>query len=123
MVIWIVGLSGAGKTTIGKEVYSQIKNKYLNTVFLDGDEIRKVLQNDKEPSQLVKELGLEQVSDNDELEKIVDDALKDEEDNIMKFQSGSDRVLGYFVGKCLKATKGKGNPKVINELLLKKLNK
>jgi cytidine diphosphoramidate kinase len=46
MVIWIVGLSGAGKTTIGKEVYSQIKNKYLNTVFLDGDEIRKVLQND-----------------------------------------------------------------------------
>ena len=46
-----------------------------------------------------------------------------QEDNIMKFQSGSDRVLGYFVGKCLKATKGKGNPKVINELLLKKLNK
>ena len=72
---------------------------------------------------MVKELGLEQVSDNDELEKIVNDALKDEEENITKFQSGSDRVLGYFVGKCLKATKGKGNPKVINELLLKKLNK
>ena len=87
------------------------------------DILVEVLQNNKEPSQLVKELGLEQVSDNDELEKIVDDALKDEEDNIMKFQSGSDRVLGYFVGKCLKATKGKGNPKVINELLLKKLNK
>ena len=87
------------------------------------DILVEVLQNNKEPNQLVKELGLEQVSDNDELEKIVDDALKDEEDNIMKFQSGSDRVLGYFVGKCLKATKGKGNPKVINELLLKKLNK
>ena len=87
------------------------------------DILVEVLQNNKEPDQLVKELGLEQVSDNDELEKIVDDALKDEEDNIMKFQSGSGRVLGYFVGKCLKATKGKGNPKVINELLLKKLNK
>ena len=87
------------------------------------DILVEVLQNNKEPAQLVKELGLEQVSDNDELEKIVNDALKDEEDNIMKFKSGSDRVLGYFVGKCLKATKGKGNPKVINELLLKKLNK
>ena len=87
------------------------------------DILVEVLQNNKEPAQLVKELGLEQVSDNNELEKIVDDALKDEEDNIMKFKSGSDRVLGYFVGKCLKATKGKGNPKVINELLLKKLNK
>ena len=54
---------------------------------------------------------------------MVTNMWKQVQDNIMKFQSGSDRVLGYFVGKCLKATKGKGNPKVINELLLKKLNK
>ena len=80
-----------------------------------------VLENNKEPALLVKELGLEQVSDNDELEKFVDEALVGEEENIKKFQSGSDRVLGYFVGKCLKATKGKGNPKVINDLLIKKL--
>ena len=80
-----------------------------------------ILQNNKEPVLLVKELGLEQVSDNEELERIVEEALIGEEDNIEKFQSGSDRVLGYFVGKCLKATKGKGNPKVINDLLIKKL--
>ena len=85
------------------------------------DILIEILQNNKEPVLLVKELGLEQVSDNEELERIVDEALIGEEDNIEKFQSGSDRVLGYFVGKCLKATKGKGNPKIINDLLIKKL--
>jgi aspartyl-tRNA(Asn)/glutamyl-tRNA(Gln) amidotransferase subunit B len=85
------------------------------------DILIEILQNNKEPVLLVKELGLEQVSDNEELERIVNEALIGEEDNIEKFQSGSDRVLGYFVGKCLKATKGKGNPKVINDLLIKKL--
>ena len=43
MVIWITGLSGSGKTTIGKRVYKYIKTKYINTVFLDGDIIRKAL--------------------------------------------------------------------------------
>ena len=81
----------------------------------------KVLNGQGKPSDIVKELGLEQVSDSGELEKIIDEALIGEEDNISKFQGGSDRVLGYFVGKCLKATKGKGNPKLINKILLERL--
>ena len=83
----------------------------------------KVLKGQGKPSDIVKELGLEQVSDSGELEKIIDEALIGEEENISKFQGGSDRVLGYFVGKCLKATKGKGNPKLINKILLERLNK
>ena len=83
----------------------------------------KVLKGEGSPSEIVKKMGLEQVSDSSELEKIINEALQDEEDNIAKFQGGSDRVLGYFVGKCLKATKGKGNPKLINKLLLEKLQK
>ena len=82
----------------------------------------KVLNGQGKPSDIVKELGLEQVSDSGELEKIIDEALIGEEENISKFQGGSDRVLGYFVGKCLKATKGKGNPKLINKILLERLN-
>ena len=81
----------------------------------------KVLNGQGKPSDIVKELGLEQVSDSGELEKIIDEALIGEEENILKFQGGSDRVLGYFVGKCLKATKGKGNPKLINKILLERL--
>ena len=83
----------------------------------------KVLNGQGKPSDIVKELGLEQVSDSGELEKIIDKALVGEEENISKFQGGSDRVLGYFVGKCLKATKGKGNPKLINKILLERLKK
>lgn len=45
-LLWITGLSGAGKTTIGTEVYNIFKNKYLNTVFIDGDVIREILGND-----------------------------------------------------------------------------
>ena len=83
----------------------------------------KVLNGQGKPSDIVKELGLEQVSNSGELEKIIDEALIGEEENISKFQGGSDRVLGYFVGKCLKATKGKGNPKLINKILLERLKK
>ena len=82
-----------------------------------------VLEGKGKPNELVKMMGLEQVSNTDELEKIIDDALVGEEENIVKFRGGSDRVLGYFVGKCLKSTKGKGNPKLINKILLEKLKK
>ena len=45
-LVWITGLSGSGKTTIGKEVYKEFKKTYSNTVFLDGDSFRKILGND-----------------------------------------------------------------------------
>lgn len=47
MVIWLTGLSGAGKTTLGRKVYSKIKKNYSNTVFIDGDEIREIFKHDK----------------------------------------------------------------------------
>ena len=45
-LIWITGLSGSGKTTIGKKVYDKLKENYINTVFLDGDNFREILGND-----------------------------------------------------------------------------
>lgn len=44
-LVWITGLSGSGKTTIGKELYAQIKSKYENTFFLDGDSFREIFGN------------------------------------------------------------------------------
>ena len=46
MVIWLIGLSAAGKTTIGKEVFIQLKEKTSNTVFVDGDAIRAIFKHD-----------------------------------------------------------------------------
>lgn len=50
MVIWLVGLSGAGKTTIGREMYKLWKPLAPNTVMVDGDEVRRIFQQDKQPS-------------------------------------------------------------------------
>lgn len=47
MVIWIIGLSGSGKTTIGSEVYQQWKQTHPDTVFIDGDEIRRIFKHDQ----------------------------------------------------------------------------
>ena len=46
MVTWLVGMSGAGKSTIGREVYSHLDNIEKNTVFIDGDEIRSIFKHD-----------------------------------------------------------------------------
>ena len=46
MIIWIVGLSGVGKTTLGRSLYKELKKKQKNLIYFDGDELRKVWIND-----------------------------------------------------------------------------
>ena len=46
MVIWLIGLAGAGKTTIGREVYDRLKQRKPTVVFLDGDHVRRIMGND-----------------------------------------------------------------------------
>lgn len=48
MVIWIIGLSASGKTTLGRAIYKQWKNETPNTVFLDGDDIRKIFRHENQ---------------------------------------------------------------------------
>ncbi|MDP6785632.1 MAG: adenylyl-sulfate kinase [Rhodospirillales bacterium] len=46
MIIWLAGLSGSGKTTIGRALYERLKGRHTNLVFLDGDEFRQVMGHD-----------------------------------------------------------------------------
>ena len=46
MILWIIGLAGSGKTTIGKSLYQELKKKEPSTVFIDGDEFRKIFKDD-----------------------------------------------------------------------------
>lgn len=55
MVIWLIGLSGAGKSTIGRELYKLWKTKEQNTVFVDGDEIREIFQHDRSTNDYTAE--------------------------------------------------------------------
>ena len=56
------------------------------------------------------------------IEKIVDEVLDENEQSIIDFKEGKDRALGFLVGQVMKKSRGKANPKVANEMLVKKLN-
>lgn len=70
---------------------------------------------------IIKEMGLVQVSDESEIEKAVDEVLANSPGEIERFKAGDAKLMGFFVGQIMKATKGKANPKIVNELLKKKL--
>ena len=98
-------------TTSGKISKSQQK-----TVFTA------ILEEDKDPQTIVEEKGLEQVSDTGAIEAVVDKVLAENPDKVEQYKGGKTGLIGFFVGQCMKAMQGKGDPKVINQLLSEKLN-
>ncbi|WP_288265697.1 Asp-tRNA(Asn)/Glu-tRNA(Gln) amidotransferase subunit GatB [uncultured Dialister sp.] len=73
------------------------------------------------PEEIVKAQGLVQISDTAELSKLVDDVVGKNPKAVEDFKAGKKKAVGALVGQIMKATKGKANPRVINELLNKKL--
>ena len=75
----------------------------------------------KSPATIVEEKGLRQVTDTSAIEKIVDEVIAANPDNLSAYQSGKTNLFGWFVGQVMKASKGAANPQAVNELLKKKL--
>jgi aspartyl-tRNA(Asn)/glutamyl-tRNA(Gln) amidotransferase subunit B len=92
-----------------------ISGKIAKTVF---DEM---WQSGKEPARIVAEKGLVQVSDTGEIERIVDEVMAANMGQVEEFRGGKDKVFGFFVGQVMRASKGKANPALVNEILLEKL--
>ena len=95
--------SGEISQNAGKEVFGQM--------FATG----------AEPKDVIVSKGLAQVSDTGALEKVIDEILAANQKSVESYRAGKVHLLGFFVGQVMKAMKGKGNPKLINELLEKKL--
>jgi glutaminyl-tRNA synthetase len=74
------------------------------------------------PREIVASKGLVQISDPAVLLPIIDEVIAKNPENVEKFRGGNTKLLGFFVGQVLKATKGKGNPKVVNELVTQALS-
>ena len=72
--------------------------------------------------EIIDAKGLKQMSDTGEIEAIVDDIIANNAPQVEQFKSGNEKILGFFVGQAMKATQGKANPKIINELLRSKLS-
>jgi aspartyl-tRNA(Asn)/glutamyl-tRNA(Gln) amidotransferase subunit B len=75
----------------------------------------------KAPAAIVEERGLRQVSDSGALEKFVDRVLADHPEQVAQYRSGHGKVIGFFVGQVMKATRGQANPALVNQLLKDKL--
>lgn len=76
----------------------------------------------KDPETIVAEKGLKQVTDTGAIEKIVDEVLAANPDKVAEYKSGKDKLLGWFVGQTMRASKGKANPAMLNDLVKKKLS-
>ena len=79
-------------------------------------------QTGEEPSKIVENKGLIQISDPKVIEPIIDEIIANNKDNLERYRAGNSKLFGFFVGQVLKATNGKANPKVVNEIVTKKLN-
>lgn len=80
-----------------------------------------MLKEDKSPKQLVKDLGLEQVSDTGAIEKFVDEAIAENPQSVADYKAGKDKAIGFLVGQIMKKSKGKANPGMVQQLLKQKL--
>lgn len=92
-----------------------ISNKIAKQVF------EEMAKSGESPAKIVEDKGLVQISDPSKILPIIDEVIAKNPDNVAKFKAGNTKLLGFFVGQVLKATGGKANPQVVNELVAEKL--
>ncbi len=84
--------------------------------------LEEMCESGKGASEIIDEKGLSQISDENEIESLVDNVLNSNPENVKKYKNGKDKLFGFFVGEAMKLSKGKANPKIVNDLIKKKLS-
>ncbi|MDP8258644.1 MAG: Asp-tRNA(Asn)/Glu-tRNA(Gln) amidotransferase subunit GatB [Candidatus Aadella gelida] len=79
------------------------------------------LDGGKSPEKIVKEKGLEQVSDTSELDGIIDEVILENERSVNDYKAGKKNALSFLVGQVMKKSQGKANPKLAGEMLIKRI--
>ncbi|WP_160123429.1 Asp-tRNA(Asn)/Glu-tRNA(Gln) amidotransferase subunit GatB [Rhodovarius lipocyclicus] len=80
-----------------------------------------MIETGKAPGVIVEERGLKQVTDTGAIEKVIAEVMAANEGKVAEYRSGKDKLFGFFVGQTMKASGGKANPAMVNELLKKML--
>ena len=93
-----------------------VSNKIAKEVF------EEMFKSSKEAKEIIEEKGLKQISNEDDIEKLVDKIIIENETQVKQFKEGNTKVMGWFVGQIMKLTKGQANPGIVNKIILKKLN-
>ena len=85
--------------------------------------LTELFENPRDPEDIIKEKGWIQISDEGAIKEVVSKILEANPQSVADFKAGKDRALGFLVGQAMKETKGKANPKMLNEMFLAELNK
>ncbi|MEK6731594.1 MAG: Asp-tRNA(Asn)/Glu-tRNA(Gln) amidotransferase subunit GatB [Pseudomonadota bacterium] len=93
-----------------------ISGKIAKTIF------ERLWSGDGTTDEIIEKQGLKQVTDGNAIEKIIDQVLQDNPDELAAYRAGKDRLFGFFVGQVMQLSKGKANPQQVNDLLKKKLS-
>lgn len=112
------------KINLFSELLNKIKNKTLSNtaakqVLAELFKNPELIKTPEDLNNLIKNLGLEQISDQDFLEKIILKIIQDNPDQIQELKSGKDKIMGYLIGQAMKLSQGKANPAELKEILLK----
>ena len=94
-------------------ISSSIAKKVLDELF----------ENPRDPNKIIEEKGWIQISDESQIKEVVLKVLAENEQSVLDYKAGKDRALGYLVGQAMKQTKGKANPKMLNEMFIEELKK
>ena len=94
-------------------ISSSIAKKVLDELF----------ENPRDPNKIIEEKGWVQISDESQIKEVVLKVLAENEQSVLDYKAGKDRALGYLVGQAMKQTKGKANPKMLNEMFIEELKK
>jgi len=128
--------------SVSNEVAKELKTKEINQLKFTASHIAQLVkmiddeiisskiakqvfeymnENGNTPKQIVEDKGLVQISNPDIILPIIDEVISKNPDNLVKYKDGNTKLFGFFVGQVLKATSGKANPKIVNELVKKRL--
>ncbi len=99
--------------------------KTLDAGSVNNNQAKEVLvemfSSGKPAAVVISEKGFEQISDADAIAKIVEEVMAANEKNVEAYRGGNEKLFGFFVGQVMRASQGKANPKIVNEILKEKL--
>lgn len=121
-------LNNSGKTVVESPVTPHGLAELVRTLgsgSINNNQAKDVLvemfASGKSAAEVIKEKGFEQISDESAIEKIVDEIVRTNQNQVEAYRGGNEKLFGFFVGQVMKASHGKANPRVVNELLKRRL--
>ncbi len=130
---WILGeltreLNSSGKPIAQSLLTAEYLAELIKTVTagaINNNQAKEVLTemftSGSSAPEIIKLKGFEQISDIGAIEKIVDEIIKSNENQVIAYRNGNEKLFGFFVGQVMKASQGTANPKIVNEILSSKL--